>query len=207
MSAGARTTMHNLAQRLGRFDLGRIDMAVAALLAVDLILESILPRGLPASGRLPTVLVAVPFAITIAGRRRWPAGALIAGAALALLQQALNGLLFTALPSESAEFVPILCSYGAGAWLEWRRGAAAVAVAGVLIYAMALVARYAETAPGSAGWSGGLSLVIFFVGAPWILGCMVREYGRRAAAFAALEQHRWPSGPSASTPRSPVNGC
>jgi signal transduction histidine kinase len=177
--------MNTLLTRVRRIDLRVLDAIVAAALALDIVLEALLADGVP--HRLIMAAFAVPFAVPIALRRRWPAAALIAGCAIALLQQLFHGQMFNTLPSQSAEFVPILCSYGVGAWLEPRRSLFPAAVAAGLLLAVVLVATYVDHVPGAGGWSGGLGTLVFFVAGPWVVGRLMRERGRRAAAFAALE--------------------
>lgn len=164
-----------------------IDLAVAAALAIDLVLESLLAAGVPDAHRVVTAVCAVPFAATIAVRRRVPGGALIACCALVLFQQLLHGQLVTTLPSQSACLAPILCAYGAGAWLTARRGLASAAIAASLLYTVELVATYAQHVRGAGGFSGGLGIVIFFIVAPFAVGGFVRVRNRRAKAFAELE--------------------
>ncbi len=179
--------MSALSIRLRAVDLKAVDRAIAVVLAADLLLESLFADGVPDGHRLLTAVFAVPFAATIAMRRRWPAGALIACAGLALLQQALHGQLFTTLPSESAELVPILCAYGVGAWLAPRRGLVAASLAGALLYLAARVATYVQHMPGAPGSSGGF-LVLFFVFGPLAVGWVVQSRNQRTAAFTELER-------------------
>ncbi len=179
--------MNALLTRARETDLRRVDAIFAAALALDLVLEASLAHGVPDSVRLATALFAVPLAATVALRRWRPAAALLACTALALLQGLLHGQLFGNLPSESAELVPILCGYGVGAWLELRRAISALAAAAVLLYALALVQSYVTHSAGWGGWSGDLSIVLFFLIAPWLVGRLVQSRTRRAQAFAALE--------------------
>ncbi len=175
--------------RLGarRLDPWWLDIAVACLLAADYIAEAALASGLPAGGRLPTILMAVPYAAPVAVRRRWPAGALLVSLGVLLLQQALHGQLVTALPSQAAVFVPILCAYGVGAWVEIRRGAVVLTAAFAMLYATGAVATV-QGAPGAPGWAGSISLGFFFLVPAWVVGCLVRERTRRADAFTELER-------------------
>lgn len=163
-----------------------VDVVVASLLALDLALEAALANGVPRADRLVTALSGVVFAAPIAVRRRWPAGALVAGCAIACFQQLLHGQLYTTLPSQSAMFTPILCSYGAGAWLQLRRGLIALAFSCVLLYGV-VVAGYLQRAPGAGTLAGGTGILIFFLVAPWAVGRVARESSRRAKAFADLE--------------------
>jgi signal transduction histidine kinase len=179
--------MSAIAARIRGIDLSALDGVIAVALALDLILESLLAHGVPDRYRVLTALFAVPFAATIAVRRRSPGGALIACTGVALLQQLLHGQLFVSLPSESAELGPILCAYGAGAWLAPRRGLAAAAVAGALLFLVSVVSD-AQHAPGAPGLGGGLAIVVFFVAGPLAVGWVVQSRNRRADAFTELER-------------------
>jgi signal transduction histidine kinase len=170
-----------------RLDLRWVDRLFAAVLAVDFVLEALLADGVPNSRRVVTALFAVPFAAPVALRRRSPAGALTAAGVIAVIQQLLHGQLFATLPSESAELVPILCAYGAGAWLELKPAAMALLTGSILFYGNSLVASYVDHLPGAGNWISGLANLVFFTIASWVVGRLVRERGRRAAAFASLE--------------------
>jgi signal transduction histidine kinase len=170
-----------------RIDLRWVDRLFAALLAVDFVLEALLADGVPNSRRVVTALFAVPFAAPVALRRRSPAGALPAAGVIVVIQQLLHGQLFTTLPSESAELVPILCAYGAGAWLELKPGALTLLTGSALFYGNSLIDSYVDHVPGAGNWIDGLANLVFFTIASWVVGCLVRERGRRAAAFASLE--------------------
>jgi signal transduction histidine kinase len=164
-----------------------LDLLVAGLLALDLALEAALARGIPSDGRLPTIVASVPFATPIALRRRWPVPALLAAMVVLVIQQLLHGQLFTTLPSQSAVFVPLLCAYGVGAWVDTRRGLFVLVVAFALLYAMGAIAT-AQGGPGVPGYVGSLSIALFFLVPAWVVGSMVRERTRRADAYAELER-------------------
>jgi signal transduction histidine kinase len=173
-------------ERLQRIDLARIDAALGGLLALDLVLEAILADGVPHDRRVVTAVFAIPFAAAIGFRRRATGAALVACMSLAAIQQALHGQLFTTLPSESAEFAPILCAYGVGAWLDWRAGAVPLAIGTMLALATGVIAS-AQHVAGSGGLSGAIGIAALFTLGPWVLGCFIRERARRLAAFDALE--------------------
>ena len=164
-----------------------LDAAVACLLALDFALEAAFGGGVLSDGRLPTILAAVPFAAPVAVRRRWPVAALLAALVVLMVQQLLHGQLVTTLPSESAVFVPILCAYGVGAWVEMRRGLPVLVLGFVLLYAMGVVAT-AQGAPGAPGYVGSIALGCFFLVPAWVVGGLVRERTRRADAYAELER-------------------
>ncbi len=164
-----------------RIDLARVDVLIAVALTIDLVLEAALGAGLP--DRLATALFAVPFAAPVAVRRRWPAGAVIACTATALLQDAFYGQLFN-LPSSSAVIPLMLCSYGAGAWLGARRSLAAITIAAGLLAADMWI-EIDVTGVSGGDFSGSVTLMLLFL-VPWGLGRFVYERTRRADAFAAL---------------------
>lgn len=164
-----------------------LDAAVACLLALDFALEAVFGGGVPSDGRLPTVLAAVPFAAPVAVRRRWPVSALLAALVVLMVQQLLHGQLVTTLPSQSAVFVPILCAYGVGAWVEVRRGLPVLVLGFALLYAMGAVAT-GQGATGAPGYVGSISLGFFFLVPAWVVGGLVRERTRRADAYAELER-------------------
>jgi signal transduction histidine kinase len=176
-----------LTARIRGINLVALDWVIAVALAVDLVLESSLAHGVPDRYRLLTALFAVPFAATIGFRRRSPAAALIACGALALIQQLLHGQLFVSLPSESAELAPILCAYGAGAWLALKPGLAAGTAAGALVFLVALAGRL-QHARGSSAAGGDLAIVAFFVAGPLAVGWVVHSRNRRTNAFTELER-------------------
>jgi signal transduction histidine kinase len=175
-------------EAIRRINLRTVDGLVALALMVDLVLEATLSHGIPRSDRLATAVVGVPFGATVAVRRRWPGGALIACALVALAQGPFHGQLFGNLPSQSAALVPILVCYGSGAWLELRRSVVFVAVAGLLLYADMLVETYVTHVAGVGGWSAGLEFVLTLCLGPWAVGRFMRERHRRAEAFALLER-------------------
>ncbi len=166
---------------------GALDAVFACLLAADFIVEGALAPGLPSGGRWPTVIAAVPLAAPVAVRRRWPHRALLAAMFVALIQQLFGGQAFMTLPGESAVFVPILCSYGVGAWTETRRGSLVLGVSVVMLYGVGAIATVQQAAE-SPGWGGSAAMAVFFLLPSWAAGCLVRERSRRAEAFMALER-------------------
>jgi signal transduction histidine kinase len=171
-----------------RFSLGMVDAILAVALTLDLILEATLTAGIPRSDRFATVLVAIPFAGTVAVRRRWPAGALVACSALLLLQEPFHGQLLGDLPTQSANLVLLLNGYGAGAWLELRRSVTVLVIACALLGADALIEEYVTHVAGVGNWSNGLELVIVLCVGPWALGRFMRERHRRAEGFNRLAE-------------------
>ena len=182
--------MSSVEQRLRRIDLRRLDHLAAALLMVDLIFETVLEHGIP--DRLATALLAVPFGATIAVRRRWPPGALIGCSVVALVQEPFHGQLFS-LDSQSVLFPFGLCAYGAGAWMPWRRGLVALAVAILLLCVDQAIQVYVTEVPGPVGWA---------LGSRWRSSC----WGCHGWSVASSESgvagprrsRRWPTRPRPS---------
>jgi signal transduction histidine kinase len=158
-----------------------LDRIVSALIALDLLLEATLEAGV--AHRPATAIVAVLFAGTVAVRRRWPAGALVACSILALAQEPFQGQLFN-VSSPVALFPFLLCAYGVGAWLPWRRGACAAAASALLLIADQLIETYVNSDSG--GIIAGLIVCVVVTGMPWVVGRFIAERRARAAAFDAL---------------------
>jgi signal transduction histidine kinase len=170
-----------LLRRFAHVDLQRLDYLVAAVLIADLVLEALLENAIP--DRLATALVGTAVGAIVAVRRRWPAAALVACSAVVLLQTAFRGQLFN-LDSQSVLFPFMLCAYGAGAWLPWGRGLAAVALAAGLLCAEQLIEIYVTHTGG-----GVVSSILFSLlapGLPWLVGAFIAERRQRAKAFTTL---------------------
>jgi signal transduction histidine kinase len=180
--------MSALRSRLRRFDLAWLDWIVAGALIVDMVLEAALADGVPRSDRIATAIFAGPFGATVAVRRRWPAAAVVAASLVALAQEPFHGRLFD-LPSQSASFVPMLLSYGAAAWLSFRRNLAAVGIAAALLFGDTLIETYVTHVSDAGGVAGGVGLLAFFYLGPFVIGLFARERQRRAEAFTRLAAH------------------
>src|ERR1700683_202058 len=74
-----------------------------------------------------------------------------------------------------------------GAGLPPRGGLATAAVAGALLFLVALVSD-AQHAPGAPGLGGGLAIVVFFVAGPLAVGGVAQSRNRRTDAFTELER-------------------
>jgi signal transduction histidine kinase len=172
--------MSSAARLLRRFGYQRLDYVAATLLMMDLVVEAAVESGIP--HRLATALLAVPFAGTIAVRRRWPAAAVVACSVVVLAQEPFHGQLFD-LQSSAALLPFMLCAYGAGAWLPWRRGLAALALAAGLLLADQLVEVYV-TEGGSL--ASGIFFSVALLAVPWLVGRFITERRDRAEAFTAL---------------------
>jgi signal transduction histidine kinase len=162
-------------------DLQRVDQLISLALIVVVTLESALAPGVPY--RLVTALFAVAFAAPVAVRRRWPAGAVLCSTAICLLQDPFYGQLFN-LPSASAVIVLMLCSYGAGAWLELKRSVPVLGASATMLVADQVIEQHVTGVSGG-GWSGlGILLVLFIT--PAVFGGFVRQRNQRGRAFASL---------------------
>jgi signal transduction histidine kinase len=158
-----------------------VDALVAVVLVVDLIVETAVGAGIP--HRIVTAAFAVLFAAPVAVRRRWPAAAVVCATGACLLQDPFRGQLFN-LPSGSAALVLMLCSYGAGAWLDLRRSVFAFVAAAALLVADQLIETYVTDV--TRGNLGNLALLMLLFTVPWVVGRFINERDRRAAAFSSL---------------------
>jgi len=161
-----------------------VDALVAVALVIDLIVESAVGVGIP--HRIVTAVFAVLCAAPVAVRRRWPTVAVLCTTGACLLQDPFRGQLFN-LPSGSVVLALMLCSYGAGAWLELRRSAFAFVAAAALLVADQLIETYGTDVAG--GNLGGLGLLMLLFTAPWVAGRFINERDRRADAFSSLAAH------------------
>jgi signal transduction histidine kinase len=171
--------MKGLRRYVAELATSRVDGVVAAATAVALELEL---RSWLTPAAAVTMSAAILFAAPIAVRRRWPAGALVFSSAVVPIEAALGGHLSAA---NGIIVPPVLLAYGAGAWLDARRGLWATIGAGSLFGGLVLT----TPTPTSAGDVGG---ALFFLGllfaAPWFIGRRVHGTGSRAAAFRALAE-------------------
>jgi signal transduction histidine kinase len=173
--------MKSLLDRLAGLDAKLLDAVLAAAILIELELESLLAHGISGSDRFLTAVAAALFAAPVAVRRRWPAAALVFCAALAAIQELLGGNLGA---SNGVLMVPVVLAYSAGAWLDQRRGLPAVILGGTLFGCFVLLS---DTNLNSFGEiAADLFFACLLFAAPWFLGRLVRERGRRAAAFAVL---------------------
>ena len=173
--------MNALSQRFEAIGPTWVDVAAASLIGIDLVLEAALEHGV--SHRAPTAIFGILLASTVAVRRRWTAAAVVACPAVLLLLLPLHGQLLN-LDSQAVLFPSLLCAYGAGAWLRWQQGLAAVALAAALLCGEQLIEIYVTHTGGGVVSSMTFSFVLF--GVPWLVGAFIGERRRRAEAFTAL---------------------
>lgn len=169
----------------------RVDVIVAVAAIIELERESSFGRGISDMNRLVTVLACVLYAAPIAVRRRAPGVALVFCAAVAAIQTPLDGQLWSGPFSGTAgDVVPALVllvlGYGAGAWLDARRGAAAMLTATALV----LICPYLPDGGGAPVGVGETAKTIFYaaiiVAPGWVVGRLSRAQGRRHAGFKEL---------------------
>ncbi len=173
--------MRALRDRLGGLDHVRLDLLLSVAIITELELELWFGAGIPNSRRLFTALAAVLFAAPVAVRRRWPGGALVLCSAIAALQAFLGGDLSAA---NGVLLVPAVLAYSDGAWLDLRRSLAALFLGAGLFGGFVL---QSAAAPLSAGTiATDLLFLALLLTAPWFVGRLARERGRRAAAFGEL---------------------
>ncbi len=183
--------MMALRERLARVDREHVDMLVAVALLIGIELECLLDRT-ARGAHLPLTMVAAALVVApVAVRRRRPAAALVFAAAVMTIQALLsNGL--GALSGISIMLALALLAYGPGAWLDLRAGLRALALGTIAFSGFVFLTEpNASSAVGSE-----LFVLIVVFAAPWFVGRVARERGRRAGAFrelaaqAALEHER-----------------
>jgi signal transduction histidine kinase len=173
----------SLAAWLRRLPPQLVDGLIALAMLVEIELEAWLDTVVPANHRLGASFAAVLLVAPVMVRRRWPAGALVACAAVAgVLEGPPAGNVFNGM---TGVILPVvLLAFNAGARLDLRRGLTAAVAAAALIATGALWA----TAGPSPGYSLGSELVSA-IALPlpfWLFGRMWRERNRRLAAFGEL---------------------
>jgi signal transduction histidine kinase len=156
----------------------QLDVAVAAaLLAVLEIVHATISDG----GGVATAVALVPFVAPVAVRRRWPLQALLASTAVVVIQHAF-GQILTSLNGDQA--VPLLLSYGAGAWLPARRAAAALGTA------LALLIVWTLTPPGGppalSQLPGETFYVVILLVPTWSVARLIRRDTESAREFSQL---------------------
>ena len=158
---------------------GRLDLAVAvATLAVLEVVHATISDG----GGLATAVALVPFVAPLAVRHRWPLAALLASTAVVLIQNPF-GQILTSLNGDQA--VPLLLSYGAGAWLPARRAILALTSALVLLLAWALVPPWGAATTLSAV-PGPTFYVVMLLVPTWCVARVIRRDRESAREFSAL---------------------
>ncbi len=173
--------MRALRDRLARVDLEHVDMLVALVLLIEIELECLLDSTVRGA-HLPLTMVAAVLVIApVAVRRRRPAGALVFASAVMTIQALLgNGL--GASNGVSIMLALALLAYGTGAWLDLRHGLRALALGAVAFSGFAFLSE-----PSTSGAVGSeLFVLAVAFAAPWFVGRVARERGRRAAAFREL---------------------
>jgi glucose-6-phosphate-specific signal transduction histidine kinase len=176
--------VNELRDRVDRSRPDVLDGLIALAMLVEIELEAWLDTVVPSAHRLPAAIAAVALVAPVVVRRRWPAAAFVACAAVLGLFQGpptvdvLNSITGTILPL-------LLLAFTAGVRLELRRGLAALAFGSALITGGAVWSTFF---PEQAGYSLGAELIgsIVLPAAFWAFGRMSRERARRATAFRDL---------------------
>jgi signal transduction histidine kinase len=172
--------MTRVPDRLAAIAKPALDLLLALALGTALVLEDRLDPGASNAQRLMGTVAALLLVVPITVRRRWPAAALLAAAAVAAAQAPLGGDL-------AAAGVPMLVTiavlaYALGNRPDARFGVAALALGGALFSIVVF-----HTAHGPLGWAGTELFVLSVAfAAPWLIGRVTHERGRRVAAFRAL---------------------
>jgi signal transduction histidine kinase len=183
--------MTALRARVDALDPIRVDVIVALVAIIELELQSSFGRGISDLDRLVTVIACVLYAGPIAVRRRAPGVALVFCAAVAAIETPLNGQLWSGAFSGTAgdvmpALVLLVLGYGAGAWLNTRRGVAATTVAIVLVF----ICSYLPDGGGAPTGVGETAKTFFYaaiiVAPGWLAGRFSRAQARRSAGFMEL---------------------
>jgi signal transduction histidine kinase len=161
---------------------GQLDLALAvATLAVLEVVHTIIPDG----GGLATATALVPFVAPLAVRHRWPLAALLASTAVVLIQNPF-GQILTSINGDQA--VPMILSYGAGAWLPIRPAVVALASALVMLIVWAVFP------PGGGGVTplsqvaGPTFYVVMLLVPTWSVARVIRRDRESARESAELAE-------------------
>lgn len=168
---------------LARVNPWLLDGLIAGAMLVEIELEAGLDTTVPNSHRVTTALAAIAFVLPVMVRRRWPAGALIACATVALLQAPLDGNLLVG--TTGTLLPPLLLAYTAGTQFDLRRGLAATLSAVTLLAAGVFVSS-TKPEPGSGSLTQDLMGICALTIALWLLGHLASVHARRTRAFTAL---------------------
>ena len=183
--------MTALRARVAALDPIRVDAVLALAAIIELELQSSFGHGISDVDRLVTVLACVLYAAPIAVRRRAPGVALVFCAAVAAIQTPLDGQLWSGPFSGTAgdvmpALVLLVLGYGAGAWLDTRRGVAAMLTSVALVF----ICSYLPDGGGAPGGVVATAKTLFYaaimVAPGWLAGCLARTQGRRSAGFKEL---------------------
>jgi len=167
-----------------RLDPRLIDGLLAAAMLIEIELEAWLDTTVPNSHRALTAVAAIFYVAPVLMRRRWPALALLACTAAALIQAPLAGYLLVG--TTGTLLPPLTLAYTVGRQLDLRRGLSALAVA-VGMFAAGVAVSNSVT--GTDSWSGLAQDLIGACALPaalWLLGRLAAIHAARTSAFAAL---------------------
>lgn len=161
-----------------------VDALLVAAMFIELELEAWLGRGIPASHRLITAGAVVPYALCLVGWRRWPGRALVACAAVTVIQAPLTGNILAGMTGTLVP--PLVLSFSVGARLSLRRGLGSVILAYVLFSAAVMIGSRIPVSGSYGGVASGLAGYGFLLATPWLIARIVRERARQAEAFRVL---------------------
>lgn len=162
-----------------------VDWIVAIALSIDVVAEALFASGITGGHRAVTAVFAVAYVAPVALRRRWPAAAVVAVPAVLILQEPFGGQV-TDLATGSFLLVPVLVSYGAGAWLPVRRSTVAIVLAMGLQIGDGLVGSFITHTEAIGGVSGVLQAVVYPMLCPWLAGRFIRARQQHTDAIRAL---------------------
>ena len=163
-----------------------VDIIVALLITVELELEIWLvpdPADIAHARPLQTV-AAIPFAASIAIRRRWPGGALLFCASVAFLQALGGGYLLETL--DGSLIPPVIVGFTAGSRLELRRSLGALLPALILMTAAVILSDIVIPPAKAVGVMDDELIMMLIVTAPWAVARLARQRTQRAEAFREL---------------------
>ena len=184
-------TMTALRARAAAFDPIRLDVILAIAVIIELELQCSLGRGISDVHRLLTAVACVLFAGPIAVRRRAPGLSLVFCATVAAIQTPLGGQVPSgSFSGTAADVMPaivlLVLGYAAGAWLDARRGAAAMLTSTVLVF----ICSYLPDGGGAPAGVGATAQTLFYAAVMvvpgWLAGRLSRAQGRRSAGFKEL---------------------
>ena len=159
---------------------GQLDLALAVgTLAVLEVVHATIPDG----GGLATAIALVPFVAPLAVRHRWPLAALLASAAVVLIQNPF-GQILTSINGDQA--VPMILSYGAGAWLPTRPAVTALASSLWLMIVWTLMPPGGATTLSQV--PGPTFYVVMLLVPTWSVARVIRRDRESAREFAQLAE-------------------
>ncbi len=179
-----------ITRALSRLDTRVADILLAGLLALVLVTQLLLGdyEGSPALNILSGLALTLP----LIWRRRAPLAVVCVFVAVAIVNEALGGTLFTFPETDAADVDPPLFAslvagmvafYSLGAYAEDRVAAAGLLAGIAGLWATVIVSDQVDV--GSFIWSGGL-----VAATPWFAGRVARSRGQRFESLAREQEQR-----------------